>query len=426
MSIFPRRDVYALGVVLRSFFVCICLVCLWSLWACSGWVKKKDLERPPVPLEKQSFRWNGLTFIAVDEGQVPDLTVFSKDALKRTASSNLAFLEVAIKQKNGTEEKALFPWFIKSNKVLLQLIDEVQQEGLQDFNAALRQRFTFYRLQIPVNQPETTMAPGSVLVTGYFQPELSASYSRTEQYTYPIYAPPPDLVQVDLQDFDKTLPAKTIFGRVVGNRLTPYYTRAEIEQGALPMNTPVLAWLASPVQGLMLHIQGSGILVFPNGDRRFVHYAANNGHSYRSVGAWLVEHGILPLEQVSWQSIEAWAKANPERFLQASFTNPRYIFFRFEEDGPLGVTGRRLEPRYSIALDREIYGLGGLFLLYIEGFEGEPFASLVFHQDVGSAIQGPHRVDLYVGEGYEAGELAGKLKNMGRLFLLLSKDDPND
>lgn len=406
-----------------------CLVLLITTLASCAPVQREGIK-PPLPLgpqPKHAFNLGEVRFVQVPTNQIPALTSLSRDRLRRAANANQAFLESAMTKQTEATERAFLDRLLKTNLALSEFLEQSECEDIHAFDQKLRQQFVFY---VPENTTEPKDAHqdiGSVLVTGYFQPELSASYDRTQEYTYPIYAVPSDLVQVSLRDFDNSLPAKTIFGRVVGNRLMPYYTRAEIELGAMPSDTPVLAWLTSPVEGLLLHIQGSGILIFSNGNRRFIHYAANNGHSYRSVGTWLVEQGILPMEQVSWQAIEAWARLHLDQFLQASFTNPRYIFFRFEKDGPLGVTGRRLEPMHSVALDRNIYGLGGLFLLYIEGFEGEqPLSSLVFHQDVGSAIRGPHRVDLYVGEGHEAQNTAGRLKNKGRLFLLLSNDGSND
>lgn len=402
------------------------LLLLMAIAACAPVSREVISPLPTGPMPEHAFKLGEVRFVQVEANQIPALTYISRDGLKRAADANRAFLEAALQRQTETMNKAFLTRLLKANLTLLGLLKEYECEDLAVLNEKIRQEFVFYALE-KANEPRNAHKDtADVLVTGYFQPELSASYVRTQEYDYPLYATPSDLVQVSLQDFDSSLPARTIFGRVVENRLIPYYTRAEIQQGALPSNTPVLAWLSSPVEGLMLHIQGSGILVFPDGTRRFIHYAADNGHAYRSVGAWLVKQGILPLEQVSWQAIENWARLEPERFLQASFTNSRYIFFRFEEDGPLGATGRPLEPMHSIALDRDIYGLGGLFLLYIEDFkDGQAFSSLVFHQDVGSAIKGHNRVDLYIGEGQKAGNTAGRLKNAGRLFLLLSKDDLN-
>lgn len=405
-----------------------CMILLMAAAACAPVSREvTSLTVPAGPPPEHAFNLGEVRFVRVQTDRIPALTSISRHELKGAADANRAFLEAALKKAADGPEKALFTRFLKANLALSALLEQPECEDIAVFDQKLRRQFVFYAPENITGSKDGLEDMGGVLVTGYFQPELSASYVRTQEYTYPLYATPSDLVRVSLQDFDSALAGKTIFGRVAGNRLIPYYTRAEIEQGALPSDTHVLAWLASPVEGLMLHIQGSGILVFPDGERRFVHYAANNGHPYRSVGAWLVEQGILPREQVSWQAIENWARLNPERFLQASFTNSRYIFFRFEEDGPLGVTGQRLEPMHSIALDRDIYGLGGLFLLCVDGFEGgQSLSSLAFHQDVGSAIKGQHRVDLYVGEGREAGNTAGRLKNTGRLFLLLTNDGSND
>lgn len=407
---------------LEAYITC-CVVLLLLVCACAP--KGKGVTERPQ--EMSSFIIGDTTFVMVPQNQIPAITIFSKNSLIKAAKANQLFLKAQLSQEKSNN-KALMERFFKTNQALLELLNQMNgEEDTATFDATIKKQFVFYAPKNTTESKDADKNTGNVLVTGYFQPELLASYVRTQKYTYPIYAVPSDLVQVSLQDFDNSLPAKTIYGRVVGNRLMPYYTRAEIEQGALPSDTPVLAWLASPLEGLLLHIQGSGILILPDGNRHFIHYAANNGHLYRSVGSYLVEQGILPMEQVSWQAIAAWAKLHPDQFLQASFINPRYIFFRFEEDGPIGVTGQRLEPMHSIALDRNIYGLGGLFLLHIEDFQDQqPLSSLVFHQDVGSAIKGHHRVDLYVGEGNEAGTTAGRLKNAGRLFLLLSNNSLND
>lgn len=304
----------------------------------------------------------------------------------------------------------------------LQLLDEdlpptaLQHEFLQ--------RFDFYRI---TSGAEAGNDGSALLVTGYFQPELSASLVPDGHFTYPIYGVPDDLVRVDLRKFDPALPSMTIWGRISGQRLVPYYTRKEIDSGKLFENAPVLAWLASPVDGLILHIQGSGVLRFKDGSKRFIHFAASNGLPYGSVGAWLIEQGFLGEGQADWPHIRAWAEANPDRLKDALAANQRYIFFKWEKDGPIGNLGEVLTPFRSVALDPAVYPPGALFFFGVDTRQAmvpymeRGFKGFVFNQDTGAAIKGPHRLDLYCGAGDQAGEIAGRLKARGELYLILIK-----
>ncbi|NDY43229.1 murein transglycosylase A [Dissulfurirhabdus thermomarina] len=281
-------------------------------------------------------------------------------------------------------------------------------------DAEIRRRFAFLAPAAPGGEA------GDVLVTGYFQPRLRASRHRAPGYTYPLYGRPRDLVRVPLRDFDPGLPDATLWGRVDHGRLRPYYTRRQIDwEGALA-GAEVLAWVASPMAGLELHVQGSGILDFPDGTSRFVHYAGSNGRPYRSVGAWLIQRGQLAPEAADWPGIRAWAAAHPERLPELLAANARYVFFRWEKEGPLGSLGERLVPMHSVALDPAVYPPGAVLYLEVP-LPGEPapYRALVVSLDTGAAIQGPGRVDLYCGTGPAAGRLAGALRARGRLFLLL-------
>ncbi|MDA8162528.1 MAG: murein transglycosylase A [Desulfobacteraceae bacterium] len=308
-------------------------------------------------------------------------------------------------------------------QTFLQLLDEDLTP--RAFHDKLVKEFDFYRVN--ARRGNGTEGP-PMLITGYFQPELPASLSPDSHFNYPVYAVPNDLVGVNLKTFDPNLPNMTIWGRVSANRLIPYYTRREIDSGEGPKNTPVLAWIDSPIDGLMLHIQGSGILKFQNGGRRFIHYAASNGLPYKSVGAWLIEHGFLGKDQADWGHIRAWADKNPERLKDALASNPRYIFFEWEDEGPLGSLGETLIPFRSVALDPTFYPPGAVCLVKFDMPAGighdttGPFEAFVCNQDAGAAIKGPYRLDLYCGEGDKAGKIAGTLKAPGWFYLMLVKE----
>lgn len=307
-------------------------------------------------------------------------------------------------------------------QAFLSLLDE----GLssQDFQYELVRRFNFYKIK---GWSEAGNENAPLLVTGYFQPEFPASLAYDDHFTYPIYGVPADLVRVDIRQFDPILPPVTIWGRVSGQRLVPYYTRGEIDSGRWTDNAPVLAWLASPVDGLILHIQGSGVLRFKDGSRRFIHYAASNGLPYKSVGGWLIEQGLIMEDQADWPHIRAWAEANPERLKDAIASNPRYVFFKWEENGPIGSLGEVLTPLRSVALDPAVYPPGILCLIGFDSpqifgpYRDRGFRGFVFNQDTGAAIKGAQRVDLYCGAGDQAGEIAGRLKARGELYIMLVK-----
>ncbi len=301
-----------------------------------------------------------------------------------------------------------------------------------ELHEVIQKTFRIYRLNNHVEGFHVKR--GSLLVTGYFEPEIKASPRRTNHYPYPVYGIPADLVRINLREFDDTLPDRVLWGRINGHNMVPYYTRWEIDYRNPLKNTPVLAWLKSPVDGLLLHIQGSGILEFPDGSKRFIHYAASNGRPYHSMGRWLIDKGILKPSDAHWPGIRRWAERHPEQFQEACRINPRYIFFRWEEHGPVGKTGQVLVPMTSVALDQGIYPLGGLYFLDIpapadtsdvqEGLQS--FSGLVLSQDTGGAIKGPYRLDLYCGTGEKAGKIASTLKRPGELFVFVPRESNTD
>ncbi|MCS6877151.1 MAG: MltA domain-containing protein [Geminicoccaceae bacterium] len=265
------------------------------------------------------------------------------------------------------------------------------------------------------------------LVTGYFEPILEGARTADAIRRYPIYRRPDDLVVVELGRFDPTLEGRRIVGRVEQGRLLPYYTRAEIDGGALAGRGLELAWVDDPIALFFLHVQGSGRIRLAEGGELRVGYAEQNGHPYRAIGRDLVEAGELAREEVSMQRIEAWLRAHPERAFAFLHKNPSYVFFRElglppDAPGPLGAQGAPLTPQRSLAVDRRFLPLGALLWLDTEA----PFPDgarslrrLVVAQDTGGAIRGPVRGDLFWGSGPEAEHLAGHMKSPGRLWLLV-------
>jgi membrane-bound lytic murein transglycosylase A len=213
-------------------------------------------------------------------------------------------------------------------------------------------------------------------------------------------------------------------GRVEGNRLVPYWTRAEIENQT-QFRAPVLAWVEDPVELMFLQIQGSGQVELASGERLYLRYADQNGHPYRSIGRFLIQRGELSLEQSSMQGIKAWAAANPRKLREALDANPSYVFFREMRqssgtaDGPVGTLGVPLTAGYSIAVDPRSIPLGApVFLATTMPLSNQPLERLMVAQDTGGAIRGAVRADFYWGTGREAGTLAGRMRQQGRMWVL--------
>ena len=270
------------------------------------------------------------------------------------------------------------------------------------------------------------------LITGYYEPVLSGSRTRTDRFRHPVYGVPEDLVAVDLESVNPELKGLRLRGRLEGNRLTPYWTRAEIESKH-QFRAPVLAWVEDPVELFFLQIQGSGRIELASGGRLHLGYADQNGHPYRSMGRYLIQRGELALEQTSMQGIKTWAATNPRKLREALDFNPSYVFFRElppteatpgVADGPVGSLGAPLTAGYSLAIDPRSVPLGApVFLATTMPLSSQPLQRLMAAQDTGGAIRGAVRADFYWGTGNEAGTLAGRMRQQGRMWILWPRDE---
>jgi membrane-bound lytic murein transglycosylase A len=257
-------------------------------------------------------------------------------------------------------------------------------------------------------------------VTGYYEPVLAGSRARSERFRVPVYGVPADLVAVDLESVNPDLKGLRLRGRIQGNRLVPYWTRAEIEARG-GSGAPVIAWVEDPVELFFLQIQGSGQVELDTGGRLRLAYGDQNGHPYRSIGRYLVERKEMTLDQASMQAIKAWAAANPRKLRDALDANPSYVFFResAHDSGPLGTLGVPLTAGYSIAVDQRHVPLGApVFLATTWPLSAQPLERLMAAQDTGGAIRGAVRADFYWGSGNEAGSLAGRMRQRGRMWIL--------
>jgi len=238
------------------------------------------------------------------------------------------------------------------------------------------------------------------LFTGYFEPELNGSPTPTPVYRYPLYRKPPEVPD----------------GQA-------WLTRTEIEEtGVLDGRGLEIAWIDNPVDVFFLQIQGSGRVKFPDGTGLRVGYGGKNGRNYRSVGQEMVRRGIYNVNQVSAQVIRNWVMRNPVEGAQLLRHNPAFVFFREvtsvpADKGPLGAMNRSITTMRSIAVDPKYIPLGAP--VWIEKGGSDPLRRLMMAQDTGSAIKGAQRADIFFGTGAEAGRAAGRVRDPGRLVVLM-------
>jgi membrane-bound lytic murein transglycosylase A len=264
------------------------------------------------------------------------------------------------------------------------------------------------------------------MITGYYEPLLRGSRVFSPRAPYPVYGVPDDLLVVDLGELYPDLRNMRLRGRLVGNKVMPYYSREEIESGKAALKGRELFWVEDAVELFFLQIQGSGRVQLDNGQRVRVGYADQNGHPYRSIGRLLVELGELTLEQASMQGIQAWGRSHPDRLPELLNANPSYVFFRelpASDGGPIGALGVPLTPERSIAVDPRAIPLGApVFLSTTWPNSDQPLNRLVIAQDTGGAIKGNVRADFFWGFGKEAGLQAGRMKQRGRMWAILPRE----
>ncbi len=264
------------------------------------------------------------------------------------------------------------------------------------------------------------------LITGYYEPLLRGSRARGGAYQTPLHRVPDDLITVDLASLYPELKGMRLRGKLVGRKLVPYSSRAEIDSANGGANQ--MLWVDDAVEAFFLQVQGSGRVQLDDGRETVrVAYADQNGYPYKSIGRWLVEKGELTLEQASAQGIKAWIAANPTRQQELFNANPSYVFFREERlpdpsIGPKGAQGVPLTPGRSVAIDASFLPLGApIYLSTTEANSEVPLQRLVLGQDTGGAIRGAIRADYFYGFGSQAAESAGRMKQRGMVWLLLPK-----
>ena len=267
-------------------------------------------------------------------------------------------------------------------------------------------------------------------VTAFYEPSVAVSDHADAEFAYPFYRQPADLCEVDEQNAPAGWESGYRFGRKVGDRITPYADRGEIDRGHLRGQGLEIAWARSKVDVFFAHVQGAARLVYPDGRQSRITYAAKSGHPFSPIGKLLIERGEIPREAISMQSIRAWLAAHPDEVDEVLWHNRSYIFFREAavddvELGPIAAAKVPLVPGRSLAVDRLIHTFGSPFFIRSESIThmdaGKPFSRLMLALDTGTAIVGAARGDIFTGSGDAAGEMAGAVRDTADFVILIPK-----
>lgn len=286
-------------------------------------------------------------------------------------------------------------------------------------------QFVPYRVEARIRDADKKLTvTDQGMMTGYYEPLLYGSRTKTKSYNVPLHSVPDDLITVSLDSLYPQLKGLRLRGKIEGQKLVPYDDRGDLVKRK-DLDKWALAWVGDPVEAFFLQVQGSGRIVLPDGSYMRVGYANTNGHPYRAIGQWLIKKGYLQPHELSMQSIRAWAKKNPKRLHELLNQNPSYVFFTERQalsfdEGPIGAQGVPLTAMGSIAVDRRYYQLGWPMVVEVEQENPDMnFVRAVVAQDTGGAIKGPIRYDFFWGFGEEAGELAGRQKSQVKAWVLL-------
>jgi membrane-bound lytic murein transglycosylase A len=283
-------------------------------------------------------------------------------------------------------------------------------------------------------RPHEVIPPdGQRKVTGYFEPLLPGSRQRTERFRFPLHAKPDGLVVITDANRPAGFPPALQAALQMPSGLIVPPDRRTIEDGGHDLALVPLVWLDDPVELYFVHIQGSARIALDDGSTMRLGYAGKNGHPYASIGREVVRRGLMPLEEVTAESLKDWLRANPTVAADIFPVNPSYIFFReiaglTEESGPIGAEGVPLTAGRTLAVDPRFHRYGmpvfvAAELPVLPRGDVKPFRRLMIAQDTGSAIRGPVRGDIFTGTGADAGVLAGMINHPARFFVLLPRED---
>ncbi|MGC1181978.1 murein transglycosylase A [Legionella sp.] len=386
--------------ILLLFVLTLLSIVTWWFW---------QLEQPKQP----TSMFRPVTFKQLPGWNSADL----KKSLETFQTSCRAFVKQNPEQVVGTEhiDLQVKDWHPACYAALN--INPVTENDAKSFFQEWFQPVEFY---------DKKTGPG--LFTGYYVPAIKGSYTKTNEFSVPLYETPEDLVTSDLGMFFNDLKNRRLVGRLVKQKLVPYHTRAQINNGALKDKAKVLVWINSPIDRLFLEIQGSGVIEFENGDNISIGYDAQNGQPYTAIAGVLIKEGVMTKDNASMQAIKRYLTEHPKQLNKVINQNKSFIFFRkMAQNRALGSQGVSLTPGYSLAIDKQWIPMGTPLWLNTTRPDSKnpnvnkPMQRLMIAQDTGGAIRGKIRGDVFWGGGDRATLVAGHMKNTGHYWLLLPK-----
>jgi membrane-bound lytic murein transglycosylase A len=351
----------------------------------------------------------------IDPSEYPDfskaLSSADMDALKRSTDHSIAYFARASSAKAYPYLDISHERAIASLCAFRDLLNQAPFHGTsQELNALISQRFEVYQ-SIGAPRPDGGGYTHEVLFTGYFTPTYDASQSRGGPYQWPIYKRPADLIT------DST--GETAGRKGNAGARVPYYTRQDIEGGNL-LQGHELAWLTSRWNAYVVTVQGSGRLRLPDGRIMEVGYAGTNGYAYTSPGLKMVADGLIPKDQLNFNSMRQYFEAHAAAMDKYLWLNQRTTFFTETHGGPFGSLNVPVTPFASIATDKKVYPAGMVaFVDARASYAGNNLdGRFMLDQDRGGAIRSAGRADIYMGIGQTAEQLSGYELSPGRLYYL--------
>ena len=366
---------------------------------------KSNCDCPKIKTEKE------------DLAKIPDYGLLRKSdwsAIESSFESDNVLLTWTAWLRSCSVLKQKDTW-----KKVCDLADDIKEPSDENIKNYFKKYFNLY---------SATNMDGSDTgtITGYYQPILKGSKVKTSHYKVPLYTTPKDLITVDLSDVYPELKSKRLRGKLAGNKLIPYLSRAEIDGQGSPLAGNEIVWVEDPVEAFFLEIQGSGIIQFDNGEAMQIGYADQNGYPFKAIGSTLVQKKEITMAEASMEGIKNWARKNITKLREFLNMNASYVFFRKlpnDLPGPIGALGVSIEAERSVAIDPKFIPLGApIFLSTTQPNASEPLERLMVAQDTGGAIRGGVRADFYWGSGDEAGRKAGSMKQQGKIWTLLPRD----
>ncbi|AQT69903.1 Membrane-bound lytic murein transglycosylase A precursor [Anaerohalosphaera lusitana] len=368
---------------------------------------EKDYEKP-LPPGQLALRK------ITDPSQIPDFTIAACDTsnLRSAIKNSLNYMAKPSSQQ-------FFPYGdISHRKVVASLQEFVNMldSGLsgRELAAAIKRKYDVY---ISVGCDNM----GTVLFTGYYTPIFDGSMKRTARFKYPLYSKPDDLV--------KGANGEILGRRTANGSIVDYPSRTDIEASDM-LEGNELVWLSDPFEVYIAHVQGSAKIRLPDGKLITVGYAATNGHKYQSVSKQMLKNSAIPADKMSLKAMIDYFKVHPEEVDDYVSQNPRFVFFQISRGAPRGSLNEPVTPWRTIATDKSVYPRASLVFMSSKmprSIGGRTVTSnytgFVLDQDTGGAIRAPGRCDVYLGQGEEAGRLAGQVYHEGKLYYLFLKPE---